>query len=488
MGVPQMICPWSFLGGFSDTQPPTSSSAQTIQKPKTFASVLVGTEENIVSISQLPSPTIRGDTVFVKINEVIYQEQLKACRTNLIGRLLLRKGSTPVKTESLKTSLNSLWQPLGPWRLVPIGKGYFDLHFDSEADLCKVWGGGTCTLESGIFRLSQWQPDFKPGDTLPQTHAQVWIRISGLSQEYWHQQHIMEIARGIGIPLQLDVATKEQRFGYYARVLVDVDLLGPLPSSVMVEREHLCFPVGIDYENLPPRCNHCSLIGHETPNCRQLKSKEAQMKQKEVRQQYRLKKKVSTIPKDSGAPTSKATSSSLLVRDGNETEEVMDTTTREVVEKAALTKDDSPIPGGVVDFVNNVIEEVTTDFLEELADKVMTEPVIEQSDVANHFSDASPSRSWHDIVDEEMNGDDEIHVQSENANVSSYPPGFGPDSSRAAVEIDAVAHFVDGRDMEGFSLVLTKSQKKKLKRQKKVVVSSREPYPSRVRQKSIRLQ
>ncbi|XP_024178474.1 uncharacterized protein LOC112184444 [Rosa chinensis] len=208
------VCPWSFLGPLSDARPPTSPSVQKIQKPKTFASVLAGADENNFTISQLPSPMIRGDTVFVKINETIYQEQLKACRTNLIGRLLLRKGTIPLKTELLKASLDSLWQPLGPWRLVPIGKGYYDLHFNSEEDLRKAWGGGTCTLDSGIFRLSQWQPDFKPGDVFPQTHAHIWIRISGLSQEYWHQQHIMEIARGIGIPLQIDAATKEQRFGY----------------------------------------------------------------------------------------------------------------------------------------------------------------------------------------------------------------------------------------------------------------------------------
>ena len=135
--------------------------------------------------------------------------QVKACRTNLIGRLLLRKGTKPMKTDEFEQSLLSLWQPLGPWRLVPIGKGYFDIHFSTEADRRKVWGGGTCTLTSGLFRISQWQPDFIPSEFMLQTHAQIWIKISGLSQEYWHQYHIMEIAHEVGTPLQLDVATKE---------------------------------------------------------------------------------------------------------------------------------------------------------------------------------------------------------------------------------------------------------------------------------------
>lgn len=76
------------------------------------------------------------------------------------------------------------------------------------------------------------------------------VRLYGLSQDYWHPQHLMEIARGVGTPLQLDKATKEREFGYFARVLVDVDLAGNLPSSLMVERETHCFPIDVVYENV----------------------------------------------------------------------------------------------------------------------------------------------------------------------------------------------------------------------------------------------
>ena len=141
MADPSVVCPWGFLGPLSDVCVADAPiPAPKISKPKTFVSILVGEDKPQIPISQLPAPKIRGDTVYVKINEEIYQQQLQTCRNNLIGRLLLRKGSSPLKTEVLKTSLNSLWRPAGPWRLVPIGKGYFDMHFSSEADMRKVWG------------------------------------------------------------------------------------------------------------------------------------------------------------------------------------------------------------------------------------------------------------------------------------------------------------------------------------------------------------
>ncbi|KAL6182114.1 hypothetical protein ACLB2K_043537 [Fragaria x ananassa] len=46
----------------------------------------------------------------------------------------------------------------------------------------------------------------------------------------------MEIARGVGTPLQIDKATRERQFGYYARILVNIELSHDLPTSLMVEK------------------------------------------------------------------------------------------------------------------------------------------------------------------------------------------------------------------------------------------------------------
>ncbi|KAM1171914.1 hypothetical protein ACFXTH_022219 [Malus domestica] len=268
-------CPWAFAM-VSDSAPLPRNSKPPSMKARTFASIVSDSTER-VSLSQLPIPVIRGDQIFVKISEDLYQQQLQSFRTNLIGRLLLRKGITPLKTAELKSSLEALWRPVAPWLLVPLGKGYFDIHFNTEDDKRRIWGGGTCTLPNGIFRLSEWQQDFNPNDIAPPTHAQVWIRIYGLSQDYWHPRHLLEIARGVGTPLQLDKATKERQFGYYARALVDVDLAVDLPSSIMVEREGHSFPIDIVYEKLPDKCNHCGILGHTVDRCRHLKKKNVAM-------------------------------------------------------------------------------------------------------------------------------------------------------------------------------------------------------------------
>lgn len=107
----------------------------------------------------------------------------------------------------------------------------------------------------------------------------------------------MEMARGVGTPLQLDPMTKEGRFGFDARVLVDVDLSKPLPESIMIEREGFAFPVEVVYEKFPPICDYCGIIGHSISSCRQNSKKKDSdtVSKSKVNQVYRVKNP-SSIP------------------------------------------------------------------------------------------------------------------------------------------------------------------------------------------------
>ena len=127
----------------------------------------------------------------------------------------------------------------------------------------------------------------------------------------------MEIARGVGTPLQLDRVTKEREFGYFARILVDVDIASDLPNTLMVERESHCFPVEVMYENL---CSNCGVVGHNSDCCRQLQSKvEPHKKQapQAIRQEYRAKPKPieEVIISKQTTATENETDKSLELRD-----------------------------------------------------------------------------------------------------------------------------------------------------------------------------
>ncbi|KAK0605024.1 hypothetical protein LWI29_021929 [Acer saccharum] len=226
-------------------------------------------EDNVSSPSILSK---KGGYVAVQVDPSAYKSRLEVCKFSLIGRVVLSSGEKPWKVADLKAKMQSIWKLNSVWRLISLGKGYFQILLNSDADKNMVWILGSLNLKPGVLRLQPWMPDFNP--TLHKSsNAQVWVRFYDLSWEYWHPKIISDLARGIGVPLRLDRATVEGDFGHFTRVLVDIDVSTVPPSSLLLERDdsHSSF-ISVEYENLPAFCSTCSSIGHFPNVCRWNKS------------------------------------------------------------------------------------------------------------------------------------------------------------------------------------------------------------------------
>ncbi|WJX72803.1 hypothetical protein P8452_56645 [Trifolium repens] len=190
--------------------------------PKSFAKAVTNVCE--ISLSQLPQACVKGDRLAIAISEMEYNAGLDACKHNLHGRIFWPKGSTPLTVEAIMNSYLQHWK-----------------------------------ISEGVQQNSS---------------AQVWVRFYGLSQEYWRPNIIFAIASSIGTPICIDSITAkpmlERTFGQFVRVLVDMDLSQTLRDKVLIERVGFAFFVDIDYENLPPFCTNCKLIGHHVGNCKKL--------------------------------------------------------------------------------------------------------------------------------------------------------------------------------------------------------------------------
>lgn len=135
-----------------------------------------------------------------------------------------------MELNDLGSKLSKLWNPFGNWKMVPLGKGFFEFSFVSPEDLRCVWTIGSWNLNPGLMRLFAWTPDFNPL-SLKQNNSQCWIRIFELPQEYWRPKILFSIAGGLGTPISLDEATRKKDLGHFACVLVDVDLVNHQPLA-----------------------------------------------------------------------------------------------------------------------------------------------------------------------------------------------------------------------------------------------------------------
>jgi hypothetical protein len=79
---------------------------------------------------------------------------------------------------------------------------------------------------------------------------------------------LSKLASVIGKPVHLDSPTTSMTRLSYARVLIDIDLLVELPSSI-----DITLPNGVTksqaviYESLPRFCKQCKTLGHSTSAC-----------------------------------------------------------------------------------------------------------------------------------------------------------------------------------------------------------------------------
>ena len=123
-----------------------------------------------------PIPCMTGDALSITICQDEYHRGVEECQNALRANLTLNKGDKPYVARDLSTKIGKIWKTLSGWKMVPLGKGYYDFHFDLADDLRKIWEAGTINLKPGLLRLSHWTKDFKYLSQ-KQTHVSLWIRL-----------------------------------------------------------------------------------------------------------------------------------------------------------------------------------------------------------------------------------------------------------------------------------------------------------------------
>jgi hypothetical protein len=287
--------PWSCLDLTSKQVVPEKKQS----KPqKSFAHAVSNVCD--IPMSQMPQPCVKGDRIAIAIPEVDYMVGMEECKFNLHGRIIWPKGSTPLTVVALKNKLAPLWKDLSKWGIMSLGKGFYEFSFSTLEDVRRVHSIASWNLNPGLLKLFAWSRDFNPR-IQQNVSAQVWVRIHGLSQEYWRPNIIFAIASSIGTPLCTDAVTAkplmEQTFGQYARVLVDMDLSQTLRHKVLVERKGFAFFVELEFENLPHFCSNCNVIGHHVGNCKKLNYTEDEIPVKDGKDKQKQAKEANKIYK-----------------------------------------------------------------------------------------------------------------------------------------------------------------------------------------------
>ncbi|XP_074298402.1 uncharacterized protein LOC141629274 [Silene latifolia] len=133
-----------------------------------------------------------------------------------------------------------------------------DYWFSIVENMNTILRGNAWSLSGHSLILKQWTPLFPTQlDTISKSASAL-----------------RKIASKIGTPLYADPITTNKERLSFARVMVEVDLSGPLPDNVVINSPFMGQVIqDVEYEWLPYYCTHCEKLGHEKKVCKQLKQK-----------------------------------------------------------------------------------------------------------------------------------------------------------------------------------------------------------------------
>nr|TKS05769.1 hypothetical protein D5086_0000129850 [Populus alba] len=145
--------------------------------------------------------------------------------------------------------------------------GWLVYQFQNVDDKLAVLAEGPYSVY-GRPLLLQPMSEFFDFSAENMTTVPVWVRFPNLPLKCWSIQGLSKIASVLGKPLQSDKFTATMERLSFARVLIELDLLDDLPSSIPI-----CLPndttlnQSVVYETLPKVCKHCRVLGHSSGAC-----------------------------------------------------------------------------------------------------------------------------------------------------------------------------------------------------------------------------
>lgn len=127
-----------------------------------------------------------------------------------------------------------LWGNMNVDKVIPVKPSMFMVRFLNDDAKEKALNAKHVMFDSHPVFIKQWHDEL---DFDPKAFkiASVWVQLPDLPLRYWGC--IMKLAKELGEPVQLDMATRKRERIQYARVLVEMDITKEFPKYIKFKNE-----------------------------------------------------------------------------------------------------------------------------------------------------------------------------------------------------------------------------------------------------------
>jgi len=166
---------------------------------------------------------------------------------------------------ALNNLISSTWKCNA--KLTMHDSGWLIYTFSSKNDKLIVLSGGPY-LVFGRHMVLKSMPEYFDFAATDMSRVPVWVKFPNLPLKCRSSACLSKFARVIGKPIHCDMLTTSMSRLLYARLLIEVDLVVELPTSInIVLPNGMPLLQSIVYESLPRFCKHCRVLDHTVSIC-----------------------------------------------------------------------------------------------------------------------------------------------------------------------------------------------------------------------------
>lgn len=249
--------------------PETTELEQTqlVAQIPSFRDMLMNSGEGGDGVEEEDDLVLRSEDVILGMNGSIptidfATHVLEALNKKMGFTVVVKLLGRRIEYRHLRSRLQSLWKPSGPFQLTDLKENCFLVRFKNDLDFQHALTGGPWVIFGHYLSVQAWTPSFKPREhTISEIVA--WIRLPQLPARYYSKRIIRSIGNVVGDVIHIDYNTESGDRRKFARMAVSLDLTKPLVSKLQVDGEMIY----VEYEGLPTICFHCGKYGHVQDSC-----------------------------------------------------------------------------------------------------------------------------------------------------------------------------------------------------------------------------
>lgn len=181
--------------------------------------------------------------------------------------MIMKFSAGKPRLQEIRTHIASTWALENQPAVGYLDPRHVTLNMASQSDTKKALACPSNKIDTSLFRLFRWTPDFETGKE--SSFVPVWVKFYNLPLNYYNESSLHRLGSLLGTVLRVDEFTLDLMHHVYARVCIELDVTQELVDKLWVgtSKEH-GWMVTVEYEGNHAFCSYCGILGHTVGLCR----------------------------------------------------------------------------------------------------------------------------------------------------------------------------------------------------------------------------